>query len=147
MNTEQKKIRILLIDNDEMMRIYFRDIFWIHGRSDTYDVIMACSLKEAEKKIMDKCTKPDTIFLDMMMSIKGENNNPSERVKRTLDFIEKIKNNKDLSSIKIIIFSGQNEKSLEDIFHKAGVDGYLVKGELMPKEIISFTDKIHELNH
>ena len=138
------KIKILLIDNDEMACIYFRDIFWMHGRSDTYEVAIVSSFKEAEKKIMDENTKPDTIFLDAMMKIKGESNNLNEQIKRTLAFIEKIKNDKNLSSIKIIIFSAQKEKSTEDIFRNAGANGYLVKGELMPKEIIDFTDKIHE---
>jgi DNA-binding NarL/FixJ family response regulator len=136
-----------LIDSDEMMRIYFRDIFWIHGRSDTYDITMASSFKEAEKFIADKDTRPNTIFLDVMMSVPGENNSTSEQVKRTLSFIEEIKKNKDLSCVKIIIFSNQKEESIKEEICRLGVDGYLIKGELMPKEIIDFTDKIHECNN
>ena len=33
-----KKVKILLIDDDDMMRIYFRDIFWIHSRRIQYEV-------------------------------------------------------------------------------------------------------------
>ncbi len=147
MNQLQKKIKILLIDDDEMMRIYFRDIFWIHGRSDTYDVIMAASLSEAEKIIFDQSSIPDTIFLDMMMPIVGENNSPEGQVNRTLSFIEKLKKGVVTSKIKIIIYSSQKEKFLKEETEKLGVDGYLVKGELMPKEIIDYTDKIHESNN
>ena len=147
MEIPHKKIKILLIDSDEMMRIYFRDIFWIHGRSDTYEITIAASFEEAEKKLADKETKPDTIFLDVMMSIPGENNSTDEQVKRTMSFIEKVKKNKDLAPLKIIIFSNQKDGSIKDEICKLGVDGYLVKGELMPKEIIDYTDKIHECNN
>ena len=40
MDKDKKKLKILLIDDDEMMRIYFRDIFWIHGRGDIYEINM-----------------------------------------------------------------------------------------------------------
>jgi DNA-binding NarL/FixJ family response regulator len=144
MSTTQKKIKILLIDSDDMMRIYFRDIFWIHGRSDTYEITMASSLEEAEKKIADKETKPDTIFLDVMMVFPGERSSSDEQIKKTLSFIERIKKDKDMSSIKIIIFSNKKEESIKEEASKLGADGFLTKGELMPKEIIDFTDKIHE---
>lgn len=140
---ETKMIKILLVDDDEMMRIYFRDIFWIHGRSSTYDVVMACSIAEAEKIVFDPQTKPDTIFLDVMMPIAGQSNSVDAQVDRTIHFVEKIKQNKDISPTKIIIYSGQREKAIEEALVKAGADGYLIKGELMPKEIIDFTDKIH----
>lgn len=147
METKQDKIKILLVDDDEMMRIYFRDIFWIHGRNDTYEVTIVSSISEAEKLINNKDTKPDTIFIDVMMPISGEDNSPDEQIKRSLSFVESVKNNKDLSFTKVVIYSGQREKSIEEAFQKLGVDGYLIKGELMPKEIIAFTDKIHEPNN
>lgn len=143
----RNKIKILLVDDDEMMRIYFRDIFWIHGRSDTYEVTMASSLEEAMKKVMDKDTKPDTIFLDIMMPIKGGKNSPDEQIKRSLAFIEKVKNDKSISPTKIIIYSAHREKKIEEESYKVGANDYIVKGELMPKEIIDFTDKIHESNN
>ena len=142
-----KKIKILLIDSDEMMRIYFRDVFWIHGRSDTYEITVASSLEEAEKKITDKETKPDTIFLDVMMGSSGWHISGDEQVKKALSFIERIKKDKEMSSIKIIIFSNKKEESIKEEASKLGADGFLAKGELLPKEIIDFTDKIHEHNN
>jgi DNA-binding NarL/FixJ family response regulator len=144
---EKKQIKILLIDDDEMMRIYFRDIFWIHGGDNKYEISMASSLAEAEKIISNKDTKPDTIFLDVMMIVKDGDNSPHQQLERTLSFIKKVREDKDLSSIKIIIYSGQKEKFIEDEFNKLGINGYLIKGELMPKEIIAFTDKLHEPNN
>ncbi len=147
MSDTNGKIRILLVDDDEMMRIYFRDIFWIHGRSNTYEVIMASSLVEAEKKLVDPLTVPTTIFLDVMISIPGENNSSAAQIKRTMDFVERVKKDPLFSATKIIIYSGQKEKSIADAFKKLGIDGYLIKGELMPKEIIEFTDKLHGCNN
>ncbi|MFA6586306.1 MAG: response regulator [Candidatus Paceibacterota bacterium] len=148
MNVAQhKKIKILLIDSDDMVRIYFRDIFWVHGRSDTYEITMASSIEEAEKKIIDKETKPDTIFLDVMMTSPGGRSGNDEQIKKNLSFVERIKKDKDMSSIKIIIFSNKKEESIKEEASKLGADGFLVKGELMPKDIIDFTDKIHEHNN
>ena len=144
---DTKKIKILLIESDEMMRIYFRDIFWIHGRSDTYEITMASSLEEAEKAITDKDTKPDTIFLDIMMTSGGGRMSGDEQIRKNLSFIERIKKDKDLSFIKIIIFSDKKEELIKEEVSKLGIDGFLTKGELMPKDIIDFTDKIHECNN
>ncbi len=147
MKTKNERIKILLVDDDEMMRIYFRDIFWIHGRSDTYDVDMASSLDEAMSKVLNKETKPDTIFLDIMLPIKGINDSSDNQIKRSLEFIKKIKDNKEISPTKIIIYSSQKEEIVKKEVEKMGADGYIIKGELMPKEIIDFTDKIHGSNN
>lgn len=148
MDKEQKKVKILLVDDDEMMSIYFRDIFWIHGKSDAYEIKMVSSLEEAEKIVKDESTKPDTIFLDVLMSSKGSKGHaPAYQMARSLEFISKIKKDKDLAKINIIIFSGQKQDYLKDAAEELGINGYLVKGELMPKEIVSFTDKIHATNN
>lgn len=148
MEKEKKKIKILLIDDDEMMRIYFRDIFWIHGRGDMYDIKMVPSLIEAEKILKDEKERPDTIFLDVLMSSKFSGKNvPAYQIARSLEFISKVKNNKELAHINIIIYSGQKEEYLKEAARELGINGYLVKGELMPKEIVSFTDKIHATNY
>jgi len=146
MDSTENKIKILLVDDDDMMRIYFRDIFWIHGLNNKYEVMLVSSLEEAEEKLKDKITRPDTIFLDVMMSGKGKGGG-SEHIKKCLDFISKIKQNPEYKDVKIVIYSGQKEKSFQDAANKLGVDGYLIKGELMPREIIEFTDKLHGTNH
>ena len=142
-----KKVKILLIDDDEMMRIYFRDIFWIHSRKIQYDVIMASSIKEAEELINDKETRPDSIFLDVLLSTKGGKNTPAYQIARSLEFISKIKKDKEFSKIKIVLYSGHREQAINDSCVRLGIDGCITKGELMPREIIDFTDKLHGTNH
>jgi len=145
MEQAKKKIKILLIDDDEMMRIYFRDIFWIHSKSDDYDVNMVSTLEDAEKIVQDENTRPNTIFLDVLMSAKGSA--PAYQIARSLKFIDEIKKNKDFRNINIVIYSGQKEQYLKEAALQLGISGYLVKGELMPKEIMNFIDKIHESNN
>lgn len=148
MENTQKKIKILLIDDDEMMRIYFRDIFWIHGKSNKYEITMVSTLEKAEAVLKDPNTRPDTIFLDVLMSSKNAGcSAPAYQMALSLGFISRLKKNKDYSNINIIIYSGQKEEILKEQALKLGVDGYLTKGEIMPKEIILFTDKIHGTNH
>jgi DNA-binding NarL/FixJ family response regulator len=142
MSEDTKKIKILIVDSDEMMRIYFRDIFWIHGRSGQYEVIMASTIEEAEKVVFDINTRPDTIFLDIIMAPNKSHVSVLE-IARCVEFVGKIKSNEEFSKIKIILYSGHKEDALKDNLSKIGVDGFLVKGESMPKEIIAYTDKIH----
>jgi DNA-binding NarL/FixJ family response regulator len=148
MEQVKKKVKILLIDDDEMMRVYFRDIFWVHGGNNIYDIKIASSLEEAEKILSDDKERPDTIFLDVLMSSKYKDGNaPAFQLARSLEFISKVKNDKNLSHINVVIYSGQKEDYMKEAAEGLGVNGYLVKGELMPKEIVAFTDKIHGTNN
>lgn len=142
----KKPIKILLIDNNKMMEVYFRDIFWIHGEKNAYEVLFAHSLEEAENIINNKETRPDTIFFDILLS--GEKQTKSnEQLESSFSFIKKIKNDELLSKINIVIFSDLKEDFLKEEVKDLRIEGYLVKGELMPKDIISFTNKIHESNN
>ena len=144
MMNNKKKVKILLINNNEMMCVYFRDIFWIHGKNDNYDIKIVSSLDEAEKIIQGEDTRPDTIFLDVLMS-SNKKGDLSHQMNYSIEFIDKIKKN--FPDIKIIICSEHRDLSIEKAVSKLGVNGYLVKDELMPKEIVHFTDKIHGTNN
>jgi len=143
----KKKNKILLIDDDEMTRIYFRDIFWIHGRTDTYEVILSSNLNEALLFIENKETRPNIIFIDILMEEKDGKNDTSSQIKRSYDFVTKIKGDNNYSDIKIVIYSSHKDKKVEKEFIKLGVDGFLIKGDLMPKELIAFADKVYGSNN
>jgi len=90
----------------------------------------------------------DTIFLDVLMSSKGTGcSAPAYQMALSLNFISRIKKDKNFSNINVIIYSGQKDEILKEEALKIGVDAYLTKGEIMPKEIIAFTDKIHGHNN
>ncbi len=141
------KIKILLVDEDEMTQLYFKDIFWVHGRNKIYDVDIVHSLEEAEKRINNIKTRPNTIFLDIILGLENKNNSFDKFLEKTVSFIEKIKEDKENSGIKIIIFSSKEEKYIRKRFPNINIDGYLKKGDLLPKEIIDYTDKIHGTNN
>ena len=142
-----KKFRILLIDDDEMNRIYFRDIFWIHGGLDAYDIFSTNSIKDAEALIEKEETRPHVIFLDTLIVEKGSKNDIESQIKRSYNFVSDIKKKNKFSDLKIVIYSSQRNKKIEKQFKKIGVDGFLFKGELLPKEIIAFTNNIYEFNN
>lgn len=141
------KIKILLVDDDETTQIYFKDIFWVHGKNKIYDVEIVHSLEEAQKKIDNVKTRPNTIFLDIILESTDKNNNLDKQLEKTVSFIENIRKDEKNSDIKIIIFSGQSEKYIRKIFPLIKIDGYIKKGEMLPKEIIDYTDKIHGTNN
>jgi CheY-like chemotaxis protein len=141
------KVKILLIDKDEMTQIYFKDIFWIHGRNKFYEVDIASSLGEAERKIEDLTTRPNTIFFDIMIGFEDKKKILDKQLEKAVLFVDKIKKDNKKSDIKIIIFSNQEEKYIKKKFPSVEFDGYIKKGDLMPKEIIDYTDKIHGTNN
>lgn len=141
--TKQKLIKILLVEEDEMMRIFIRDIFWIHGREGRYQVELVQTLPEAEVMIADEETRPDVLFLDLMAPIKSGWASPSSsRIEQSAEFVRKLKSDPRSSSMKVVVFSWHKDSRMEKEFANLGVSGYLVKGELMPKEIIDFVENL-----
>lgn len=132
-----------MIDDDEMMRIFFRDIFWIHGGSaQKYDVTILDSLTKAREFLGDKNNYPDIIFLDLSMPVKDANGATSMETEPSVEFIKGIRRDPALSHTPIIVFSGFTENALKEKVKEAGADHYLVKGEYMPKELIDFVEKL-----
>lgn len=138
----ERQIKVLFVDDDEMMRIFFRDIFWVHGRDDHYQVTLAQTITEADKIVNDPATRPDIIFLDLMIPEKRGGEATSDQIERSVNFIKKIKGDKALSRINVIVFSGHKDPVFQKKLLDMGASGYMVKGDFMPKEIIEYVDKI-----
>lgn len=136
-------VKILLIDNDKMMGIFFRDTFWIHDNNKIYDVKTVLTYEEAEKRIFDKETQPNIIFLDVDTLINKKEEISIVKEEKCLNFLKGIKENKDFSNIKIVVYSANKNKSLKNEILKLGIDGYLIKGEYTPKELINYTNKLY----
>lgn len=137
------RIKILLVDDDEMLRIYFKDIFWIHNLEYKYELTVADNIKKAEEIINNLGTRPDIIFLDLVMPIEING-----RMKATpeagLGLLKKIKSDPKLKNIKVIVLSGHNEKALINEVKKLGAENYLIKGDNLPKDLVNFIEKIAE---
>lgn len=135
------RIKILLADDDEMLRIYFKDIFWIHNLEYKYELAVAENIKKAEEIINNPKTRPNIIFLDLVMPIEiGGRTVASPEA--GLSLLKKIKSDPKLKNIKVIIFSGHNEKALMNEVKKLGAENYLIKGNNLPKDLVDFIEKI-----
>lgn len=137
--TAQKK-KILLVDDEEMLRIYFRDIFWIHGLENQYEVTTAEDPAKAEALIRDETTRPDIIFLDLVMPIEV-NGRMQMTPEAGMMLLAKIKSDPKLKDIKVIIFSSHAEHAYLERAKNLGADTYLVKGDHLPQDILSFITK------
>ena len=84
------KIKILLVDDDEMIRIYFRDIFWIHGLDNKYEFSVAENIEKAEKIISDPKNRPNLMLLDLTMPVEKDDR-VSVSPEAGLEFLKKLK--------------------------------------------------------
>lgn len=132
--------KILLVDDDEMMRIFLRDIFWVHGKDDKYHINAVANIDEAKKFLSNPAEIPDIIFLDLMMP--GGGSETSLRLDRSLEFLKEVKTTPAYTKVHVVVFSGQRDSGIKETVKNLGADDYLVKGDLMPKEIIEFVDKL-----
>lgn len=136
-----QKIKILLVDDDEMVRIYFRDIFWIHGIDNKYDLTVVDNLKKAEEIIDNPETCPAILFLDLVMPVEI-NGQIIISPEAGFGLLKKIKSDPNLKKIKVIVFSGHTEEALQKEAEKLGAETYLIKGSNLPKELVEFVEKI-----
>ena len=134
-------IKILSIEDDEFMRIFLKDVFWIHGMKgdDNFEFSIVNDFKKAREVLGDPANRPDVILLDLMMADKEGGIVDREA---GFHFLEEIKSNKDTKNIKAIIFSGFSDKEIKDKALKLGAEKFLVKGEYLPTELIN---AIHEV--
>ncbi|MBI2450781.1 MAG: response regulator [Parcubacteria group bacterium] len=138
---DEKKTKILFVDDDEVLRIYFRDIFWIHGLENKYEFETVDSLEKANEIIKNPKTRPNILFLDLLMP-QVINGRLILSPEGSFNLLKKIKTDPELKNIKVIIFSGYSEKIFIDEAKKLGAENYLIKGDNLPKEIIEFVEKI-----
>jgi CheY-like chemotaxis protein len=127
----EKPIKILLIEDDNFIRMLVKDIFWVHGKGK-YQIFEARDVQEGEKILAE--VKPDLIFLDLIFQEDGLGSRSS------LGLLEKIKSHPETKNIKVIVFSGYpdlRERALE-----LGAEKFLVKGEYLPKELFDIVETL-----
>ncbi len=136
--------KILMIEDDEMMRILFRDTFWIYGNTESkIEVATVTSVKKAREYLADtKNPRPDIIFLGLALLTPEEDGIVVRETKPSLEFIQELRKTKEFAKIPIIVYSRFSESELKEKAKEAGADHYVVKGELAPKEIIDFVQKL-----
>ena len=141
----EKKQKLLLVDDNELTRIYFREVFWLHGLEYKYDLEMAENVEAAAKLVDNEGTRPNIIFLGLVMPMKiGGLTVTSPEA--GFNLLRKIKSDPTLRNIKVIIFSAFDNKEYQEQAKKLGADSYLIKGQNLPQDILNFITNVLEKN-
>ena len=136
--------KVLMIEDDDMMRILFKDTFWIHTSGNIkIDITTVTSLEEGRAYLADPVNpRPKVFFLDLgLMSATPEGTKVRE-FEPTLSFIEELRKKDEFAKVPIVVYSGYNEDDIKDRAKNAGADHYLVKGDLTPREIVEFVENL-----
>ena len=138
-----EKTKILLVDDNEVIRIFFKDVFWLHGLEDKYDLEIADGFESAKKTLQDPQKKPDIVFLDMVMPFNkdGKTITTSEA---GLTLLREIKSSPEMKNTKVIIFSGYTDKASMDQAKKNGADMYLAKEDHLPQDLIKVLENLNK---
>ncbi len=132
---EQQKIRVLLVDDNEVMRIMFRNIFWLHRLGDEYEITTVSTIHEAEEILTNPEKIPHIIFTGLVMPFTKDGGTVTS-AEAGFTLLKRIKNDPVLSLSKVIIFSGYEDESFHQEALSLGAYQYLHKKESLPQDII-----------
>lgn len=141
---EGKKLKVLLIDDNEVIRIFFKDIFWIHGLEESFDLQIAEGVEPARKIFADEAYVPDIVFLDLVMpiSIEGKINTTPEA---GLTLLKEIKENPRLKNTKAFVFSAYAEPAIRARAEKMGAK-FLAKEDHLPQDLVKILGEMAGIN-
>ncbi len=140
---EAPKKKILLIDDNEIVRLMFSNVFWLHGLDDKYELNTVGSIGEAFVFIENPTTKPDIIFTGLVMPFEKDGKKETS-AEAGFSLLRRIKGDPATQSIRIVIFSGYNEQEYREQAISLGAEMYLQKGENMPQDLIQIIRSFDE---
>lgn len=116
-NTAKK---ILLIEDE----FFIRDLYERYLKKSGYDVITAVDGEDGLEKCLNN--KADLILLDIMMpKMTG------------IEVLEKIKQDDSIAKdTPVYLLTNQVQESIIKEAFKLGAEGYLIKAQLLPKQIV-----------
>lgn len=129
------KKKILLIDDNEIVRLMFSNVFWLHGLDDKYELNTVGTIDEAFTFIDNSSTRPDIIFTGLVMPFTNDGKKETS-AEAGFSLLRRIKGDQSTESIRVVIFSGYNEEDYRTQAMSLGAEMYLQKGENMPQDLI-----------
>lgn len=132
---ESQKKKILLIDDNEIIRLMFSNVFWLHGLNDDYELTTVGTIEEAYTFISNTSTRPDIIFTGLVMPFVKDGKTETS-AEAGFSLLKRIKQDPETREIRVIIFSGYNEEDYRTQALALGAEMYLKKGENMPQDLI-----------
>ncbi len=134
-----KPIKILSVEDDEFMRIFLKDVFWLHEFSHNFQFNIVENIKKAEDCLTNPETKPDLIFLDVMLPDRADDPLNKEG---GLHFLQRLKSNPETKNIKVVVFSAYGDREIKEKALKLGAEKYLLKGENLPQDLIEVAKEL-----
>ncbi len=126
MNNIEKKYKILIVDDDK----FLLDMYTIKFREKEFEVDSAFGSMNALAKLKEK-NDFDVVVMDIVMPAMDG-----------FELLSEIKKSKLAESAKMIILSNLGQPSDIEKGEKLGADGYIVKAESTPSEVV---EKVMEL--
>lgn len=121
---DKKKAKIMLVEDDETQAMMYQLEFSNFG----YSLILAGSGKEALQFAVKE--RPDLIFIDMIL---GDMNG--------LELLKKLKAGKFTKESKMVVLSNLQKGELVKEVRQAGAIDFLVKMQLVPKDVVARAKK------
>ncbi|OIP66461.1 MAG: hypothetical protein COV32_01240 [Candidatus Yonathbacteria bacterium CG10_big_fil_rev_8_21_14_0_10_43_136] len=136
---EAPKKKILLIDDNEIVRLMFSNVFWLHGLDHKYELNTVGTIDEAFVFIDNPSTRPNIIFTGLVMPFKKDGKKATS-AEAGFSLLSRVKNNPDTQTIRVVVFSGYNEGEYRTQAMSLGAEMYLQKGENMPQDLIGIIE-------
>ncbi|MFZ2832188.1 MAG: response regulator [Minisyncoccia bacterium] len=132
---EPQKKKILLIDDNEIVRLMFSNVFWLHGLDEKYELNTVGTIEEAFDFIKEPTTKPDIIFTGLVMPFMKDGKKETS-AEAGFSLLKNIKENLDTTLIRVIVFSGYNEDEYRTKALELGAEMYIQKAENLPQDLV-----------
>jgi DNA-binding response OmpR family regulator len=126
---EQKKLKILIVDDDEMMRSVYADVF----QKNNFEVIEAKDGLEGLEKAAENI--PDIIFTGIVMPKMGG-----------FDLIESLKKDTETARIPVVISSHMGIAEDKKRAMNLGAKDFFIKNFDTPNEVLARVESIFEKN-
>ncbi|MDO8573029.1 MAG: response regulator [bacterium] len=124
--TDNLRKRVLIVDDDK----FLLDMYTTKFNENNFDVVAALGSLEALVKIREGIN-PDIALLDVVMPAMDG-----------FELLETIKREKLAPNAKVIILSNLGQQSDIDKGNALGADGYIVKANATPSEVV---EKVKEI--
>lgn len=112
-------MRVLLVDDDA----FLRDMYETKFTQESAEVTAVSTGRDALESLKEKTF--DVVITDMIMpGMSG------------LELFKEIRRIQPKSKMKFVVLSNQGESSDKEAAAAVGIDGYIVKAELIPSEVV-----------
>ncbi|MEN9647621.1 MAG: hypothetical protein RLY57_425 [Candidatus Parcubacteria bacterium] len=129
--TEEKKIQIMLVDDDP----FLLDMYGLKFKNKGYDVVAHLKSEDALNQLKEGVS-PDVIILDVIMpKLDG------------ISMLKQIRDNKYAPQATVVMLTNQSQPEDVERAEEFGIDGYIVKALTIPSEVVDQVQKIYNKKH